>query len=82
MTSIVLPWSGASRRQPLSNSLSATSAAAAAAAAVDGKGRPVNLGGEKAPLVHLDGGRYEEPLVQIGGPSSSSNEPAPPAYSS
>jgi hypothetical protein len=70
---------------------SSSSAAAAAFAAgspspppgtVDGKGRPIRLGGEKAPLVHLDGGLYEEPLVQIGGPSSSSNDPAPPAYSS
>jgi hypothetical protein len=36
----------------------------------DGKGRPFNLGGEKAPLVHLDGGTYEE----------RSRTPAPPAY--
>jgi hypothetical protein len=37
---------------------------------VDGKGRPLNLGGEKALLVHLDGGAYQE----------QPRTPAPPAY--
>ncbi|KAJ2929582.1 hypothetical protein H1R20_g7513, partial [Candolleomyces eurysporus] len=62
---------------------SGAGSSSAAAPAVDGKGRPINFGGEKAPLVHLDGGRYEEPLgpAPAGGPSSS-GEPAPPAYSS
>lgn len=36
----------------------------------DGKGRPLNIGGEKAPLVHLDGRAYEE----------QPRTPAPPAY--
>jgi hypothetical protein len=36
----------------------------------DGKGRPLNVGGEKAPLVHLDGGAYQE----------QPRTPAPPAY--
>lgn len=36
----------------------------------DGKGRPLGMGGEKVPLVHLDGGAYEE----------RSRTPAPPAY--
>lgn len=36
----------------------------------DGKGRHLGTGGEKAPLVHLDGGAYEE----------RSRTPAPPAY--
>ncbi|KDR73703.1 hypothetical protein GALMADRAFT_142159 [Galerina marginata CBS 339.88] len=43
---------------------------------IDGKGRPLNFRGEKAPLVHLDGGVFEEraPDAPIVGP-------APPAYS-
>ena len=42
----------------------------------DGKGRPLNMLGEKAPLVHLDGGLYQEPLPgQVRTPG-----PAPPAY--
>jgi len=43
----------------------------------DGKGRPVDLPPEKAPLVHLDGGLYQEPLPSGNNPSSG-NEP--PAY--
>ncbi|RXW22072.1 hypothetical protein EST38_g3783 [Candolleomyces aberdarensis] len=63
---------------------SGAGSSSAAASAVDGKGRPINFGGEKAPLVHLDGGRYEEPHLPVsaGGPSTSSGDPAPPAYSS
>jgi len=37
---------------------------------MDGKGRPLNLGGEKAQLVHLDGGAYQE----------QPRTPAPPSY--
>jgi len=37
---------------------------------MDGKGRPLNLEGEKAQLVHLDGGAYQE----------QPRTPAPPAY--
>jgi len=36
---------------------------------IDGKGRPLDMGGEKAAMVHLDGGAYGE-----------SSTPAPPAY--
>ncbi len=36
---------------------------------MDGKGRQLNLIGEKVPLVHLDGGAYQE-----------ASTPAPPAY--
>ena len=46
---------------------------AARATAVDGKGRPLNVAGEKAPLVHLDGSLYQEP-------TPSAPTPAPPAY--
>ncbi|PPQ99214.1 hypothetical protein CVT24_009233 [Panaeolus cyanescens] len=51
------------------------SSSAAAAAAVDGKGRPINTLGEKAPLVHLDGGMYQEPA-----PGQLPAGAAPPAY--
>jgi hypothetical protein len=44
-----------------------------ATVAADGKGRPLNTLGEKAPLVHLDGGLYQEPAPDT--------VPAPPAYS-
>ncbi|EAU88917.1 hypothetical protein CC1G_10563 [Coprinopsis cinerea okayama7 len=47
----------------------------------DGKGRPVNTRGEKAPIVHLDGGRYEEPIAPAEGTTQPSSGPAPPAYS-
>jgi len=41
----------------------------------DGKGRPLNLRGEKAGLVLLDGGAYQDPLL-----SEPPSTPAPPAY--
>ena len=41
----------------------------------DGKGRPVDMPPEKAPLVHLDGGLYQEPPSRN---PNSANEP--PAY--
>lgn len=40
---------------------------------VDGKGRPLNVVGEKVPLVHLDGELYQEPAPDAPAP-------APPAY--
>ncbi|KIM48664.1 hypothetical protein M413DRAFT_21015 [Hebeloma cylindrosporum] len=57
---------------PSSSSAAASNSSAFAAA--DGKGRPLNTRGEKAPIVHLDGGLYQQPVpgVQTG--------PAPPAY--
>jgi hypothetical protein len=42
----------------------------------NGKGRFITKG-ETAPIVHLDGGRYQEPVAE----SSSATAPAPPAYS-
>lgn len=42
---------------------------------IDGKGRPMDIRGEKAALVHLDGGAYQDPL-----PSERPGTPAPPAY--
>lgn len=45
---------------------------------VDGKGRPVDLQGQMVPLVHLDGGAYEEPVVA----PARGGVPMPPAYSS
>ncbi|PPQ74780.1 hypothetical protein CVT26_004888 [Gymnopilus dilepis] len=44
---------------------------------VDGKGRPLNLRGEKAPLVHLDGSLYQEPDPAARRSVAS---PAPPEY--
>ena len=54
-----------------------------ATTAYDGKGRPINLGGEKPALVHLDGGRYEEPSAGGGGDGVAPRPmgAAPPAYS-
>lgn len=46
-----------------------------AGSSTDGKGRPLNLRGEKAALVHLDGGLYQEPSSEMPPPG-----PAPPAY--
>lgn len=54
-------------------SSSAGPSSANTAPAVDGKGRRLNLQGEKVPLVHLDGGLYQEP--EPNAPA-----PAPPAY--
>ena len=56
-----------------SSSAGPSAAAASAAPPVDGKGRPLNLLGEKAPLVHLDGGLYQEPEPDAPAPG-------PPAY--
>ncbi|TFK23434.1 hypothetical protein FA15DRAFT_757212 [Coprinopsis marcescibilis] len=53
--------------------------AAAAAPLVDGKGRQINTKGEKQPIVHLDGGRYEE-TAQTVGTTQPVAGPAPPAY--
>ncbi|KAJ3576857.1 hypothetical protein NP233_g133 [Leucocoprinus birnbaumii] len=44
----------------------------------DGKGRIISKG-EKAPIVHLDGGRFQEDIA--GSSSSAPAGPAPPAYS-
>ncbi|KAH6906925.1 hypothetical protein BKA70DRAFT_1285832 [Coprinopsis sp. MPI-PUGE-AT-0042] len=46
----------------------------------DGKGRPVNSTGEKAPIVHLDGGRFEELGASTSGITHSPSDPPPPAY--
>ncbi|KAH6902301.1 hypothetical protein BKA70DRAFT_668798 [Coprinopsis sp. MPI-PUGE-AT-0042] len=46
----------------------------------DGKGRPVNTMGEKSPIVHLDGGRYEEPGPSTSGTTHPPSGPPPPAY--
>jgi len=60
-----------------SSSAGPSSVSGSSSAPRDGKGRPLVLVGEKAPLVHLDGGMYEQqpepvPVVHTG--------PAPPAY--
>jgi hypothetical protein len=51
---------------------------------MDGKGRPLNMAGEKVPIVHLDGGLYERPLpdAQMGFGNATAQSPgqAPPAY--
>ncbi|KAF8969553.1 hypothetical protein BDZ97DRAFT_2055649 [Flammula alnicola] len=72
--------------QPVASSSSSSSAVAGpsgssnssqpSSSGVDGKGRPLNTRGEKAPLVHLDGGLYQEPAPDAELPAS----PAPPAY--
>lgn len=46
-----------------------SSSSSGRARVTDGKGRPVNARGEKAALVHLDGGAFAQPPA-----------PAPPAY--
>ncbi|KAF8808970.1 hypothetical protein BYT27DRAFT_6529697 [Phlegmacium glaucopus] len=58
-----------------SSSLSMGSGPSQQAPSYDGKGRPLNMPPEKAPLVHLDGGLYEEP--PSSGPRTAN---APPAY--
>ena len=61
-----------------------TSNASSSAFAMDGKGRPLNMSGEKVPIVHLDGGLYQQPVpgVQMGFGNAPSQPPgpAPPAY--
>lgn len=57
---------------------SAAAGSSSAATQVDGKGRPLNTSGEKAPLVHLDGGAYQAPEPGTTNPPPG---PAPPAYS-
>ncbi|TEB39666.1 hypothetical protein FA13DRAFT_17745 [Coprinellus micaceus] len=47
---------------------------------VDGKGRPIDTRGQFVPIVHLDGGVYEEPPRNVV--AGRSNDPLPPAYSS
>jgi len=64
---------------PMHDAFAESSSAAAAASAVlgpprDGKGRVIQSMSSKPPLVHLDGGRYQE------GAGSSSAANAPPAY--
>lgn len=58
------------------------SSSATPAYPTDGKGRPVNMGGEKAPIVHLDGGRYEEPGPSTSGTTHPPSGPPPPMYTS
>ena len=59
-------------------------AASAGAFATDGKGRPFNTAGEKVPIVHLDGGLYQQPVpgAQMGSGNATTQPtgPAPPAY--
>ena len=51
---------------------------------MDGKGRPLNMAGEKVPIVHLDGGLYERPAPDVqtgfGNATTQPTGPAPPAY--
>jgi hypothetical protein len=69
-----------------SSSLAAPSGGASSAGAVvrDGKGRPFNTAGEKMPLVHLDGGLYQQPVpgvqMGLGNATTQPTGPAPPAY--
>ncbi|TFK36349.1 hypothetical protein BDQ12DRAFT_248110 [Crucibulum laeve] len=53
----------------------------------DGKGRPISIAGQKMPIVHTDGGRFQEQFSSPSSPLSSppaqagpSTAPAPPAY--
>lgn len=48
--------------------------------AVDGKGRPIDTRGQFVPLVHLDGGAYEEPLPSGSAAGGRTSESQPPAY--
>ncbi|KAF6763781.1 hypothetical protein DFP72DRAFT_483205 [Ephemerocybe angulata] len=70
-------------RDSMFSTTGASSSASPPRPLVDGKGRPIDLNGQMVPLVHLDGGRYEEPLVpsQVAGGSAQTG-PLPPAYSS
>jgi len=61
----------------VSSSSATSSPAPSQAAQVDGKGRPLNTAGDKAAVVHLDGGAYQEPAPGTTQPPSG---PAPPAY--
>ena len=66
-----------------SSSLAGPSGGASSASAfvMDGKGRRRNTSREKVPIVHLDGGLYEQP-AQMGFENATSQSPgqAPPAY--
>ncbi|KAF8163673.1 hypothetical protein B0H34DRAFT_672623 [Crassisporium funariophilum] len=60
---------------PSAGSSSGAQAAASPTYPTDGKGRPLNTLGEKAAMVHLDGGLYQQPP-----PGAAPAGAAPPAY--
>ena len=80
------PEGSSSSSTAAGSSLAAPSGGASStgAGARDGKGRPFNTAGEKMPLVHLDGGLYQQPgsgaQMGFGNPSTQPTGPAPPAY--